>query len=321
MAKMMFTIFLFFICNSIAILSVDMDELIFRYEIQEKYNLPILEPQEKYNLSICAIFKNETPNLKEWIEYHRLFGVDHFYLYNIGGTDSFQEILEPYVQRGIVTLINWPEVLSDQEEDYVYRWALCTQIPAYENAVNFTARNETKWLMFADIDEFLVCPKGNSIRDLLQKYDEHPGISLTSDIFDAGIYDGLQNKSLLIQTVNVTRAPPSIVTKSISKMIFKPRLSQGFMWPPYQRRFINSQQSIAVDRKELRINRYLNRNFKQSPIPKIKHKLDFDHHLLSDSEISALLDEGYLIEDPERAIFQYVPALLKKLGKEVEKRN
>ncbi|KIC71464.1 hypothetical protein DB44_DM00010, partial [Candidatus Protochlamydia amoebophila] len=31
-----------------------------------------------YDLSVCAIFKNEAPYLKEWIEYHRLIGVKHF---------------------------------------------------------------------------------------------------------------------------------------------------------------------------------------------------------------------------------------------------
>ena len=38
--------------------------------------------EKKYKLSICAIFKNEANYLKEWIEYHRMVGVEHFYLYN-----------------------------------------------------------------------------------------------------------------------------------------------------------------------------------------------------------------------------------------------
>ena len=40
---------------------------------------------KKHQLSICAIFKNEAKFLKEWIEYHRLVGVDHFYLYDETG--------------------------------------------------------------------------------------------------------------------------------------------------------------------------------------------------------------------------------------------
>src|ERR1700722_724245 len=123
--------FLFFIYSCLSIDFIKADELI---NISKQL-------VEKYNFSICAIFKNEAPCLKEWIEYHRLFGVDHFYLYNIGSNDSFQDILRPYVEEGIVTLTNWPEVFTYQDDNSAYKWALCTQIPAYENAVNFKARN------------------------------------------------------------------------------------------------------------------------------------------------------------------------------------
>ena len=46
---------------------------------------------KSYNVSACAIFQNEAPYLKEWIEYHRLIGVEHFYLYNNGSTDNYDE--------------------------------------------------------------------------------------------------------------------------------------------------------------------------------------------------------------------------------------
>ena len=63
----------------------------------------------KYGLVLCAIFKNEAPHLKEWIEYHLLVGVEHFYLYNNNSTDHFREVLQPYVDNGTVTLTEWPE--------------------------------------------------------------------------------------------------------------------------------------------------------------------------------------------------------------------
>ncbi len=33
-------------------------------------------------MSLCAIFKDEADYLREWIEFHRIVGVEHFYLYN-----------------------------------------------------------------------------------------------------------------------------------------------------------------------------------------------------------------------------------------------
>ena len=39
----------------------------------------------------------------EWIEFHRLVGVERFFLYDNGSTDDHREVLAPYVEEGIVT--------------------------------------------------------------------------------------------------------------------------------------------------------------------------------------------------------------------------
>src|SRR5438132_10410475 len=91
---------------------------------------------KKYNISICAIFKNEAPYLKEWIEFHRLVGIDHFYLYNLGSTDRYRDVLKDYVKQGIVSLIQWPDLSKNQSDEI---FALCVQIPAYENAIKYIA--------------------------------------------------------------------------------------------------------------------------------------------------------------------------------------
>jgi len=63
----------------------------------------------KYRISLCLIFKNEAPFLKEWLDYHLSIGIDHFYLYNNNSDDDYMDIVKPYVDKGIVTLIEWPE--------------------------------------------------------------------------------------------------------------------------------------------------------------------------------------------------------------------
>ena len=65
-----------------------------------------IEP--KYQLAICSIFQNEAGYLKEWIEFHRLLGVEHFYLFNNLSTDNFHSVLAPYVKNKVITLIEWP---------------------------------------------------------------------------------------------------------------------------------------------------------------------------------------------------------------------
>ena len=61
----------------------------------------------KYKFAICSMFKNEAKFLKEWIEFHRLIGAEHFYLYNNESTDNYLEVLKPYIDKNIVELIDW----------------------------------------------------------------------------------------------------------------------------------------------------------------------------------------------------------------------
>ena len=55
--------------------------------------------QKKYTVAVCAIFKNESVFLKEWLEYHLLIGVEHFYLYNNFSEDNYQTSLLLYRER------------------------------------------------------------------------------------------------------------------------------------------------------------------------------------------------------------------------------
>ena len=53
-------------------------------------------------LSVCAIYRDEAPYLREWIEFHRLVGVERFFLYDNRSADDHREVLAPYVASGIV---------------------------------------------------------------------------------------------------------------------------------------------------------------------------------------------------------------------------
>ena len=57
-----------------------------------------------HSLSICAIFRDQAPYLAEWIEYHLLLGIEHFYLYDHQSIDAPINQLAPYIERGIVDL-------------------------------------------------------------------------------------------------------------------------------------------------------------------------------------------------------------------------
>jgi hypothetical protein len=46
--------------------------------------------------------------MPQWIEYHKMVGVNHFYIYDDESLDNSEEILAPYICDGTVSLITWP---------------------------------------------------------------------------------------------------------------------------------------------------------------------------------------------------------------------
>ena len=63
--------------------------------------------ERQYKVSIGAIFKNEALYLKEWIEFHRIVGVEHFYLravYQKKYRDSGRLAEKPGADRGVQRL-------------------------------------------------------------------------------------------------------------------------------------------------------------------------------------------------------------------------
>ncbi len=117
------------------------------FEEAMSYQLLIMEYEfywsvrpEAYDFSVAAIIKNEQ-NIIEWLEYHRLVGVNHFYIYDNESTDGLKEKLQPYMDEGVVT--------------YIYFPGRYQQMPAYNHAIEHF-KYDTKWLAVIDGDEYLI---------------------------------------------------------------------------------------------------------------------------------------------------------------------
>lgn len=122
----------------------------------------------KHEVAICAIFKNEARFFREWIEYHKVVGVSHFYLYNNFSEDNYLEVLQVYIDRGEVTLVDWP-VAQGQSKAYEHWFK------------NF--KNECHWVSFLDIDEF-ICPlKHQSIGAWVKAYQNFPSVVIYWKMF------------------------------------------------------------------------------------------------------------------------------------------
>ena len=65
-----------------------------------------------YNLSICTVTNRVSFDAAmEWIEYHRLIGIEHFFVYNTARhhiTRELKRTYASYTNEGLVTLVDWP---------------------------------------------------------------------------------------------------------------------------------------------------------------------------------------------------------------------
>ena len=122
-------------------------------------------------LSVCTPYRDDASYLQEWIEFHRLVGIDRFYLYNNGSSDDHRKILAPYVERGTVTVYDWPiPAIGDTGRPSGI-------IRAFDHCVE-RHRTDSRWIAFIDIDEFLFSPARATISELLTDYEGSPGIAV-----------------------------------------------------------------------------------------------------------------------------------------------
>jgi hypothetical protein len=107
-------------------------------------------------------YRDEAPYLREWIEFHRLVGVERFFLYDTGSTDEHEAVLAPYVDRGIVAVEEWHGEGRQNE--------------AIDHCV--AAHADVRWIAFIDADEFLFSPRGRLLPDVLRDYEDFPGVGV-----------------------------------------------------------------------------------------------------------------------------------------------
>lgn len=121
--------------------------------------------------AICAIFKDEAPHLREWVQFHRLQGFERFHLYNNDSTDDWMSELWDLISSGVVTIHDWPGVAQ--------------QIPAYADFLQKCKKEykSYKWIAFIDIDEYIYCRSGMPVSQLLNDYNQYAAIEASWIIY------------------------------------------------------------------------------------------------------------------------------------------
>jgi hypothetical protein len=126
--------------------------------------------KDKPYLSVCAMYRDLAEYLREWVEFHLLVGVERFFLYDNGSRDDHREVLAPYLDEGTVVLHDWPLPFK----------------PGLERSVEHCIehhREDSRWIAFLDLDEFLFSPTVRPLPEILPEYEQFPGVVVNWAMF------------------------------------------------------------------------------------------------------------------------------------------
>ena len=210
-----------------------------------------------YSLAICTMFKNEGRWLREWIEYHRLVGVEHFYLYDNESTDNSREVLQPYVEQGLVDVILWKNIHEHWDprggsyDNY--------QIKAFNDCISRTV-GTVSWLAVIDVDEYLV-PTGKNLQQILAAAESTTGsLYLNWAVFGTSFVWELPEDKLLTETM-VLRAPDYHPWNKMTKCIHRPE-AVADCWGAHSAQLNSGYDIKTIPPTEARVNKYWTRDEK-----------------------------------------------------------
>jgi glycosyltransferase involved in cell wall biosynthesis/tetratricopeptide (TPR) repeat protein len=101
---------------------------------------------DRGTLAVCALLEDEPADLLEWIAYHRVIGVEKFYLYDRMEDGRSRHLLQDLMAGAIVDLVPWPRLFTRKAayDDFADRngqgwtWAAFVDPKTYINPVGYS---------------------------------------------------------------------------------------------------------------------------------------------------------------------------------------
>ena len=212
--------------------------------------------KKTHYLSVVAIMKNEKPYLKEWLEYHLMQGVEHFYLCDNDSTDGSKEYLKPYIDKKIITYIPMPGINQ--------------QLKCYEKVIE-EYKNDTFWLAIIDLDEYLVPIEKSNMKSFLREFEDVSEVSLHwVNYGDANLFsrkDGLIIEAFTSHSDKINHTVKSIVkpNKVIDFKLFGANhytKVEGFSVNEYHKP-VSFMLDFNISADKARVNHYILKSFEE----------------------------------------------------------
>ncbi|NCB77095.1 MAG: hypothetical protein EOM42_08390, partial [Negativicutes bacterium] len=265
-----------------------------------------------FKLAVVAILKNEAPYVIEWIAYHRVVGVEHFYLYTNDSTDESDGILKCFARAGIVTLINWPS-----------RPNVNSQKCAYEHAL-LHFRKCCQWLAIIDCDEMIVPLSANSIVEGLKEFENEAGLAINWNVFGSsgrqiktiGLvmerFTKCSRKAAINRHVKTLAKTDKIKTPDIHTSTF---LSGNLV--DVQHGIVKSPIHSHITHEKFQINHYLTKSRAEWEIKRRRGKADFWEGSKEKYRLDSEFEDYDLNEEEDPSILRY----LQKTKQEIAELN
>jgi hypothetical protein len=165
--------------------------------------LGIRNATDPRNPLVCAVamVRDELPFLDEWLAYHRLLGIEHFFLYDDDPALPLRQFLIPH--SSYVTIIDWHHCNDGPS-------GTNRQTKAFNDSLD-RILSRFRWVAFIDIDEFIVLPAHPGLPSFLDEFGDFGQISMPWYIFGHNGHFA---------------DPPGLVTTSLIRRKLAPRLKR-----------------------------------------------------------------------------------------------
>lgn len=245
-----------------------------------------IEERCRYDLTIASIFQNEAPYLKEWIEFHRIIGVQHFVLVDDRSTDDCMAVLRPYIDAGEVELLTLP----CPEPWHGRAWT--TFQCAVLQSICKQQRGVSRWLALIDLDEFIVPMETEDLLEVLDEHEARGGLYVRWESFGTSHVPRLSSDDLLTERMYLRwRFIPGrdVLGKSIVKphRVRKAGIHRCELLPGYD--YGDSNPGMESASPRLKLHHYWSRD---------------EHFLLREKLPRMVRIKGWEIDDDKIAFFK-----------------
>jgi hypothetical protein len=200
----------------------------------------------RHYLGLCAIAKDETPFLREWLAYHHYIGFEKIYIYDNESSIPVRDGIDAFYDLQICESYAMP--------------GKGMQLLAYNHCLK-NHGHEFEWLAFFDLDEFLCLVQDKDARTLLRDYEQFPALSVNCSDFSSsgklGSPEGFVTENYT-QHIRYSITTKCIVRPAMVKMPFTAHhflYAQGVAVNAAKQPALGAYAPLATDK--VRLNHYL----------------------------------------------------------------